>query len=191
MEESCLVGEARNGSREAFRELMRMHQSRVRAYVSRHIHDRDALDDLAQITFIAAYRSLDSYKPEVPFAIWLVRIARNRVLTHLRDEQLRRRHERESFARSFINASIEWAETEDSAGTSPDAELKALRGCMEKLPPHSAGLLREHYFKGRKAAQIAESTGKGKSGVTMALLRIRHVLRECIESNRVVAEAGQ
>src|SRR5262245_49855634 len=81
--ESTLVEAARKGSEEAFRELLRLHQSRVRAYLSRFVRDRDARDDIAQDTFLAAYQSLASYSADAPFGLWLLRIAKHRALRYL------------------------------------------------------------------------------------------------------------
>src|SRR5262245_10269458 len=81
--ESSLVEAARKGSEEAFRELLCLHQSRVRAYLSRFVRDRDARDDIAQDTFLAAYQSLSSYSGEAPFGLWLLRIAKHRALRYL------------------------------------------------------------------------------------------------------------
>lgn len=188
--EVALIEEARKGSREAFREIIRLHQARVRAYLSRFVRNRDVIDELAQVTFVAAYRSLDAYKPEVPFAGWLLRITRNRALVQLREDELHRRHQREGFARAFAQVRAQVAEA-DSEGPDAGRELEALRACVEQLPQLGADLVRDHYFHGKTAVEIARTTGRGKSAVTMALLRVRHALRECVKKRLVAAEPGR
>lgn len=64
--------------RHAFGELVRRHQSAVRATLRRLAAGNAALaDDLAQETFVLAYRNLKSFRQEAKFSTWLYRIATN------------------------------------------------------------------------------------------------------------------
>lgn len=64
-----------NDSR-AFEQLMRRHQGMVRAQLRRLLHgDLAAADDLAQETFLQAWRKLDQFRGEARFSTWLYRIA--------------------------------------------------------------------------------------------------------------------
>ena len=64
-----------NDSR-AFEQLMRRHQGMVRAQLRRLLHgDIAAADDLAQETFLQAWRKLDQFRGEARFSTWLYRIA--------------------------------------------------------------------------------------------------------------------
>ncbi len=76
--------------RHAFNELVRRHQSTVRATLRRLTAGNHALaDDLAQETFLAAYRNLRSFRQDARFSTWLYRIATNAFLADAR----RRREE--------------------------------------------------------------------------------------------------
>jgi RNA polymerase sigma factor (sigma-70 family) len=71
--------------RHAFSELVRRHQSAVRATLRRLTAGNHALaDDLAQETFMLAYRNLESFRQEARFSTWLYRIATNAYLAHAR-----------------------------------------------------------------------------------------------------------
>src|SRR5438105_12580428 len=64
--------------RHAFGELVRRHQSAVRACLRKLTAGNAALaDDLAQETFLLAYRNLKSFRQEAKFSTWLYRIAYN------------------------------------------------------------------------------------------------------------------
>src|SRR6187399_1995480 len=64
--------------RHAFSELVRRYQSSVRSTLRRLTAGNDALaDDLAQETFLLAYRNLKSFRQEARFSTWLYRIATN------------------------------------------------------------------------------------------------------------------
>src|SRR6478672_2442391 len=80
-----LVGDDRH----AFAELVKRHQSSVRACLRKLTAGNHALaDDLAQETFMLAWRNLKSFRQEARFSTWLYRIATNCWLA-----QARKRHE--------------------------------------------------------------------------------------------------
>jgi RNA polymerase sigma-70 factor (ECF subfamily) len=71
--------------RHAFSELVRRHQSAVRACLRKLTAGNHALaDDLAQETFLLAYRNLKSFRQEAKFSTWLYRIAYNAFLADAR-----------------------------------------------------------------------------------------------------------
>lgn len=62
--------------RRAFEQLVRRHQGMVRAQLRRLVHGDEAkADDLAQETFLLAWRKLHQFRGEARFATWLYRIA--------------------------------------------------------------------------------------------------------------------
>src|SRR5574337_1715328 len=64
--------------RHAFAELVKRHQSSVRACLRKLTAGNHALaDDLAQETFVLAWRNLRSFRQEARFSTWLYRIATN------------------------------------------------------------------------------------------------------------------
>jgi RNA polymerase sigma-70 factor (ECF subfamily) len=65
-----------DGDRRAFEQLVRRHQGLVRAQLRRLLHgDEAAADDLAQETFVQAWRKLEQFRGEARFSSWLYRIA--------------------------------------------------------------------------------------------------------------------
>jgi RNA polymerase sigma factor (sigma-70 family) len=71
--------------RHAFSELVRRHQSAVRTTLRRLTTGNHALaDDLAQETFMLAYRNLKSFRQEAQFSTWLYRISTNAFLADAR-----------------------------------------------------------------------------------------------------------
>ncbi|BFI96656.1 MAG: sigma-70 family RNA polymerase sigma factor [Rhodanobacter sp.] len=65
-----------DNDRRAFEQLLRRHQGMVRAQLRRLLHgDEAAADDLAQETFLLAWRKLGQFRGEARFSTWLYRIA--------------------------------------------------------------------------------------------------------------------
>lgn len=172
MDETQLLEAARNGSMEAFGDLVRLHQAPVRACLARYVRDWEAVDDLAQDTFLRAYKNLSTYRGEAPFRLWLLAIARNRAVQHLADAARRRTRP--------LDAAVDVWMAEEVRAERP--ELSGLRGCLEKLPGPAAALVKDFYFRRRTAVDIARESGRTESAVWMALLRLRQALRRCVES---------
>lgn len=71
--------------RHAFAELVKLHQSPLRAFLRRLARGDHALaDDLAQESFVEAYRNLRAFRGDAPFKSWLFGIAYNRFRQSLR-----------------------------------------------------------------------------------------------------------
>lgn len=72
----------------AFEQLVRRHQGMVRAQLRRLLHgDAARADDLAQETFLLAWRKLHQFRGEARFATWLYRIAYSCFLQSVRKRQ--------------------------------------------------------------------------------------------------------
>jgi len=183
-DEAALVEEARQGSETAFARLVRAHQAQVRACIGSRVRDPEAADDLAQETFLRAYRALEDWRGECPLRLWLLAIARNRAMTYLAGEA--RRREREGAPLEAALARRLRPEGDDPAPD--DRELSALRECLDRLEGPGQALVGDFYFRSRPAAEIARDSGRSEGAVWMALLRVRQALRRCVEG-RLSGEA--
>ena len=84
-EETRWIERARQGDRQAFAELVRVHQGAVRAHLRRLTGGQSALaDDLAQETFLSAWLGLPRYRADARFSTWLYCIAYNAYRMHQR-----------------------------------------------------------------------------------------------------------
>jgi RNA polymerase sigma-70 factor (ECF subfamily) len=121
----CLVGDDRH----AFAELVRRHQSAVRATLRKLTAGNHALaDDLAQETFVLAWRNIASFRQEARFSTWLYRIATNCWLAHAR-----KRREELLGDRDADVAEGDDAPGDDAPEGSPDhARASTLRVDMER-----------------------------------------------------------
>jgi RNA polymerase sigma-70 factor (ECF subfamily) len=89
MNESDLIASAAAGDAVAFGLLVRQHQSRLRGFMRRLTRGDHALaDDLAQETFLEAWRKIAQFRGEGSFAGWLARIGWSRYLMAARQRKL-------------------------------------------------------------------------------------------------------
>jgi RNA polymerase sigma-70 factor (ECF subfamily) len=77
-----LVERAQSGDRRAFELLVRKYQYKIVQLVSRLVGDADA-PDVAQETFIKAWRALNGFRGQSAFYTWLYRIGINTAKNHL------------------------------------------------------------------------------------------------------------
>ena len=80
----AVLAAARAGDREAFAELVRLHQRRVYATAIHLLGNHRDADDVVQETFIRAWRGLANFDGRADVFTWLYRIAINTALNHLR-----------------------------------------------------------------------------------------------------------
>ena len=113
--------EARAARDELFADLVRDHQASLRVFVRSLGVEPGWVDDLAQDTFVVAYRELDSYDPDRDFGKWLRGIARNLVRNELRKQGRHRRILHESLTQHLV-ALVENEEDQVDA-----SQLSALR----------------------------------------------------------------
>jgi RNA polymerase sigma-70 factor (ECF subfamily) len=184
----ALVEASRKGSTTAFAVIVRQYQSRVRAYLARYVRDRNAVEDLAQDTFLMAYRGLSTYRAESSLGVWLIGIARNVALMHVREQARRRARESEVLQAALGRWLSDSLESDGSRLSDRERTLSALEQCLAELPEHSSSLVESYYFKGRSVADMAREHGKKDSAIGMMLLRIREILGRCIKLR--VAESG-
>jgi RNA polymerase sigma-70 factor, ECF subfamily len=72
-----LVGRARLGDTAAFEMLVVKYQRRIERLIARMVRDPDLVQDVAQETFIRAYRAMPQFRGDSAFYTWLYRIAIN------------------------------------------------------------------------------------------------------------------
>lgn len=78
-----LVRRVQRGDSAAFDLLVRKYQHRIVALIGRYIHDWSECQDVAQDTFIRAYRAIGNFRGDAQFYTWLHRIAVNTAKNHL------------------------------------------------------------------------------------------------------------
>ncbi|MFT3756827.1 MAG: RNA polymerase sigma factor RpoE [Pseudoxanthomonas sp.] len=78
-----LVGRVQRGDSAAFDLLVRKYQHRIVALIGRYVHDWSEAQDVAQETFVRAWRAIGGFRGDAQFYTWLHRIAVNTAKNHL------------------------------------------------------------------------------------------------------------
>ncbi len=81
--DQILVERVQAGDKGAFDLLVKRYQHKVIGLIGRYVQDQAEALDVAQETFIKAYKALDSFRGESAFYTWLYRIATNTAKNYL------------------------------------------------------------------------------------------------------------
>jgi RNA polymerase sigma-70 factor (ECF subfamily) len=159
-----LVAEALKGQNDSFMALYDRYYPRILAFASRQTGGLSTAEDLAQETFLRAYRSIDSCKNPEAFGDWLFGIARNCVHEWIRDRQKQRR-----------------LRPSPAAGGEEDERLAGLVCAIEELPEEMQQVIRLKYEERMTCEQIASRMsrplGTVRSWLVRGQERLRAVLR--------------
>jgi RNA polymerase sigma-70 factor (ECF subfamily) len=176
-DERELARRAKEGDREAFGDLVRLYQARLRAYTARYVPGPEDVFDIVQDAFIDALDHLDRFDLARDFGPWLRAICRHRMLNHFRSRRTGR-----SAAAALVDQALE-----ESRGPMEDdleaagARLKALQRCLGRLEPSHRELIDQRYRREVPLADLARRMGRSAAALAMALLRIRAALQKCME----------
>jgi RNA polymerase sigma-70 factor, ECF subfamily len=75
--DQALVQRVQKGDKRAFDLLVSRYQHRIISVIGRYVHDWADAQDVAQDTFIRAYRALGNFRGDSQFYTWLYKIAIN------------------------------------------------------------------------------------------------------------------
>src|SRR5258707_8474899 len=87
-EDRELVRSAQKEDKEAFEELVRMHQNRVFAVAGGILRNREDVEDIAQQVFLKAYFSIKRFDQRAAFSTWLYKITVNECWDLLRKKKV-------------------------------------------------------------------------------------------------------
>jgi len=82
--EDKLVDQAKNGDLEAYSELVKRYRERIYRTIYRYVKNHNDTDDLAQETFLQAFKAIKRFRQKSGFYTWIFRIAVNLSLNFLK-----------------------------------------------------------------------------------------------------------
>ncbi len=179
-----LVDEAAAGDLDAFATLVRRYQTRLVNYALAIVRDTGEAEDVAQETFIRAYRSLGRFRGESSFKTWLYTIATNTART-----SLERRGRRERVGGQSLDDDAQTLSAGSVPSGLPDPETTlvtrdAIDRALATLPDglRVAVVLRD--VEGLDYKEIAKVTGSPIGTVESRIFRARQRLRVLLRSLR-------
>ena len=174
-----LLARIRNGATDDFAGIVRRHQARVFAILHRYERDAHKVEDLAQETFVKAWRALGQFDNRAPFEHWLSKIAVRVALDHLRREK---RRQNEIGLPELGDDALDWLRS-DGEKNELDARSAAelLDLAMRELSPLDRVVITMQEIEGRSVKEICAATGASGVAVRVRALRARGKLRRALE----------
>ena len=174
-----LLERIRGGAADEFAELVRRHQPLVVSILYRYERDPHRLEDLAQDTFLKAWRALDQFDGRAPFTHWLSRIAVHAALDHLRKHK---RARNEIGFEELGEDALDWLHGGDERNElEASAAREILEVAMRELSPAERLVITLQEIEGRSVKEISALTGSSGVDVRVRALRARAKLRKALE----------
>ena len=158
-----LASLVQSGQIQAFDELVRRHWAGLRRFLLGYI-PRGSSDDIAQETFLRAYRKIEQYDGNRPFLPWLFTISRRLALNEIRRKNRRREV-------SLPNHPVDEAPKHEPTAFGPLWQL-----AKDQLSADSYAVLRLHYAEDLSIEEVGRVLGKGKIATKVMLHRARRKL---------------
>jgi len=163
---------------DAFEQLHARHSVIVYRLVLRIVRQASTAEEIVQDVFLQLWRNASQYDTRRgPFAPWLMTLARNRALDHLRlksERQRRREDQSDEFPPVIAVPQFEHALDEKR-------RAERVRALIGSLSPQQKKAIELAYFEGLSHSEIAETLkeplGTVKSWIRNALLRLKEGLR--------------
>jgi RNA polymerase sigma-70 factor (ECF subfamily) len=159
------VSRAKQGDREALRQLYVRYADNVYSYVATIVRDHHEAEDVTQQVFAKLIDSLAHYEDRgAPFLSWLVRLARNAAIDQLRSRR----------AVPVAEPVARHAAAEDGSARE---RRDSLRQALETLPQDQREIIVLRHLGGLAPAEIATRMGRSESAINGLHHRGRRALR--------------
>jgi RNA polymerase sigma-70 factor (ECF subfamily) len=163
---AAAVKRAREGDEEALRLLYLLFADDVFGYVLAIVRDEHDAEDVTSEVFARLPRALGSYRPgAAPFAAWLLRVARNSALDHLRAQ------------RTVPFAEVRAADDAPAEEGIARERLASLRDALAALPDDQRQVILLRFVAGLTPAEVAAKLGRSEEAVHALQHRARRRLR--------------
>jgi len=186
-----LVARVQKGDKRAFDLLVLKYQRRIMRLLARMVRDVDEIEDLAQETFIKAYRAINQFRGDSAFYTWLYRIAintgRNWQARQYRRPQIVSPYENEDGETFDHLENLTDISTPDSVLFSKQV-AQTIRETLRTLPTELRTALELREVEGLSYAEIAQAMGCPIGTVRSRIFRAREAVTNAL---RALREGGQ
>ncbi len=183
MDDRFLAEQSEKGNKNAFRLLVLRYQRMVFSFLGKFLFQVQVLEDLAQETFLRAYRNIASYNAEkgASFSTWLITIARNLAINEQKKKKRRREH-----PGSYIEANQNPSEESPQDILEKRTLYSRVQNAINKIPEkfHAAVVL--SYFEELSLEEIARIEECPVGTVKSRVFRGKKILRQILEKENVL-----
>lgn len=179
------VGRVQAGDFDAFAAVVQHFSRPVRGWVVSRCPPGGDADDVAQKTFVEAFRRIDDYEIGSDFAAWLFTIARYQLMAECtRLKRLTDYHSR------YVPVALreELERRGEQAAELKNDRLEHLQVCLDAIDGTSREVLDWRYSDELPLSDIARRTGRSVGAIKKQLFLLRQKLHECIQRKLRIAD---
>jgi len=163
------INEVIAGNTASFAMLIDRHKDLVFTIAMNITRNREDAEEVAQDTFLKAFRKLATFRKESGFQTWLYRIAYNEAISKIRKNNIKTLDLEEEIIEFIPEVESE----EDIAGLDEQEQKQVIAKILDKLPEIDRVLVTLFYLNNHPVNEISEATGLGESNVKVRLHRVR------------------
>ncbi len=186
-EEHALVRQVLEGDGEAYRVLVERYQDRIYYVCYGFVRNQEDARDLAQESFVKAYRNLPGFEFRSKFYSWLARIATNLCIDWLRRKKVRKAEEfDESIAAHESAGVLSMAHYKNDPRRAVESNQLRVRlmAAIEELPDQQRQAIVLREIDGLPYRDIAEIMGIPEGTVMSRLYYARKKLQQALAEER-------
>ncbi len=177
-----LVERTNAGDQRAFELLVIKYQRRIERLIARMVRDTDQVQDIAQETFIRAYRALHQFRGEAQFYTWLYRIAVNTAKKALLDmkrnpvvSESALRSQSDEDETSYLGQELTTDETPETVLAAQEI-AQAVNDAMQALPEELRQAVTLREIEGLSYEEISAAMGCPIGTVRSRIFRAREAI---------------
>jgi len=155
----------------SFEQIYAEFKTPITHYIGRLVDDQEQAADLAQDTFLKAFRALPKMDASLKLSAWLYRIATNTAYDALRRRQL-------ATWLPLCELESEPADVESADPQTTYGTTELVRAALHRMPQQYRAALLLYTQEGFSRKEIAQTLQIAEGGVKMYLSRARKSFRE-------------
>jgi RNA polymerase sigma-70 factor (ECF subfamily) len=172
---------AKQGDRAAWGQIVDEHQEGVFRFAYLQLGHRQDAEDVAQETFLRAYRSIGRFDPTRPLRPWLLSITANLSKNRWRSVGRYWSAIQRLVATSPQNPDLSGTRAENLSSSPIDWDARALKSAVEKLQEMDRTVIYLRFFLNHSIAETAQTLGIREGTVKSRTHRALERLRQVIE----------
>jgi RNA polymerase sigma-70 factor (ECF subfamily) len=174
--EDIIIGKIKAGDFKACRYIVDKYKSFVFNIALKILKNREDAEEIAQDSFIKAFKAIESFKYQSKFSTWLYRITFNNAISRTRQKKFFSQEINEDISESY-NVSI----SADGIENLNRIDRKnILRKAFENLSDEENLLISLYYYEENYMAEVAEIVGLDENLVKVKIHRIRKKLNNLL-----------
>ncbi len=171
------IGQILGGNSNAFSFIVDRHKNKAFNLAFRICGNHEEAEEIAQDSFLKAYRSLRSFKMKSSFATWFYRIVYNTAISNVRIKKkgILSLEDFPADATDFIGSNMSEEEAESEYRNS------LINFALQKINEEERGLISLFYYEEMSTEEISAVTGISKANIKVKLFRARQKMLGIIE----------